>query len=480
MERAAMACVSVIMKSVEKGKEVMVFTGPGNNGGDGWAVARLLAGHGYRNVSVFHLNISDVISPDSQVNRQRLTGQGRVGIFEIDLDSALPEISTGAVVIDAIFGAGLSRPLAGLPARVVRHINASGCHVISIDIPSGLMGEDNTGNDEKHIIRAAETLTFQFPKRCFFYPENEKFTGRWQVLDIGLHPDAIRMTASDYHYLEAPDVATKIMKRPRFSHKGTYGHALFIAGSYGMMGAAILGARACMRTGTGLLTTHVPEKGYPVIQGCVPESIFSIDSSELCFSDAVQTGTYQAVGAGPGIGNNQETVHALEMLLKECEKPLVLDADGLNILAGHQDMMQILRPKTIITPHPGEFDRLFGSSSSGYRRNMKQMEMSAEHHTVIVLKGAFTSVALPDGRCFFNSTGNPGMSTAGSGDVLTGMILSLLAQGYDPEDAAITGTYVHGMAGDLAAEETGCQALVASDIINHIGKAFIKLKDYEN
>ncbi|MBN2481879.1 MAG: NAD(P)H-hydrate dehydratase [Bacteroidales bacterium] len=475
MERAAKACAEWLEKEISRDAKFLVFTGPGNNGGDGWAIARLLVDRGFQHISVYHMIVGDAISADAGLNRQRLMEQGKAEINEIHHNSKLPEIEKSGIVIDALFGSGLSRPLSGLPASVVRHINAAGCRVIAVDIPSGLMGEDNTGNMPDHIICATDTLTFQFPKRSFFFQENERFTGRWHMLDIGLHPDAIGSTTTTFHYLEDQDVANKIKSRPRFSHKGTFGNALLIAGSYGMMGAAILASKACLRSGTGLLTAHVPKLGYPVIQGVVPETIFSIDRSDLYFSGISSIETFNAVGVGPGIGTGTETSRALEALFGNSDKPMVIDADALNIIARMKGMLDMLPEDTIITPHPREFDRIFGESSSGYGRNLLQTEMAEKYHIIIVLKGANTSVALPDGTCFFNSTGNPGMATAGSGDVLTGIILSLLAQGYEPADAATLGPFVHGLAGDLAAADFGYHALIASDIINYLGKAFLKL-----
>jgi NAD(P)H-hydrate epimerase len=282
-----------------------------------------------------------------------------------------------------------------------------------------------------------------------------------------------------YFYTTMDDMAGKIRKRKRFSHKGSYGHALLIAGSYGMTGAAILSAGACIRAGAGLLTTHLPAALYPIVQTAVPESIFSIDRSEDVFSRCPPLDKYSAVAAGPGLGVHFRTKKALDNLIRSAAIPIVLDADGLNILAVYPEMRSILPAETIITPHPGEFDRLFGRSENGQSRNQLQIEMSRKYKIVIVLKGAFTSVTLPDGQCFFNSTGNPGMATAGSGDVLTGILLSLLTQGYPSSEAAVAGTFIHGLAGDLSAEEHSQQGLIASDIIQNIGKAFKKVESHE-
>jgi hydroxyethylthiazole kinase-like uncharacterized protein yjeF len=479
MERAARGCLSWIIENLAPDTPFMVFTGPGNNGGDGWAIARLLADQGYEKVQLCHLQISHIISADSEINRKRLISQGKVPVTGISSESDFPVIDTHSIIIDTLFGSGLSRPLEGLSVSLVKHINTSGCRILSIDIPSGLMGEDNTDNLDSGIIRASVTLTFQFPKRSFFYAENEKYTGRWYIIPIGLHPGLIAQKETGFYYTGIEDLYGRLIKRMRFSHKGTYGHALLIAGSYGMLGAAILAARACLRSGAGLLTTHVPGAGYPIMQAVVPESVYSIDADEIRFSKCPSLEKYAAIGAGPGIGMDVKTASALESLLRSCNNPMVLDADALNIMAGSPEMLDMLLGNTIITPHPGEFDRLAGASENAFKRNQRQIEFSQKHRLIIILKGAYTSVTLPDGRCFFNSTGNPGMATAGCGDVLTGIVLSLLAQGYAPDEAAIIGTFIHGLAGDLAACETGEEALIASDVINNIGSAINKLHNHE-
>jgi ADP-dependent NAD(P)H-hydrate dehydratase / NAD(P)H-hydrate epimerase len=478
MERAATACVNWITSRILPGEHIKVFAGPGNNGGDGWAIARLMADLGCTHIDLYLLQISQIISADSVINRRRLESQRKVGIFEISSESDFPVIEKRDVVIDALFGSGLSRPLGGLSASLVDLINASGSRILSIDIPSGMHGEDNTLYTGA-IVRASDTLSFEFPKRSFFYAENVAFTGDWHILPIGLHPRIISEKHTPFQYLTFADVRGIFRKRNRFSHKGTYGHALLIAGSYGMMGAAILASRACLKAGVGLLTSHVPRIGYPIMQGIVPESIYSVDSSDRFFSEVPAKKEYSATAIGPGIGADPVTVQAFEVLLRSSVLPLVIDADALNILASNPDLYQLLPAGSILTPHPGEFDRMAGASENGFRRNERQIEFAVIHKVIVVLKGACSSIAMPDGTCFFNSTGNPGMATAGSGDVLTGIILSLLAQGYPPTEVALLSTFVHGLAGDLAAMETGQQALIASDIVDNLGKAFLKIENYE-
>jgi hydroxyethylthiazole kinase-like uncharacterized protein yjeF len=479
MERAASGCATWIAGNLLQNNSMIIFAGPGNNGGDGWAIARLLADKGFDNIMLYHLRISEIISPDSELNRERLIGQGKVKIAYIRNADDFPELLASEVIIDALFGSGLTRKLDGLSAGLVRHMNASGCRIISIDIPSGLCGDDNTDYPEDRIIHANETLTFQFPKRSFFFAENEKYTGKWHIIPIGLHQQILNEKQTCFYFTTTDSLVGKIKKRKAFNHKGTYGHALLIAGSYGMMGATILGARACMRTGTGLLTAHVPEKIYPLIQISVPEAIFSIDPDEFHFTSLPPLDKFSAIAVGPGIGETSETVLALKSLLQQYKKPIVIDADALNILSRNREMIDLLPENALLTPHPLEFDRLAGTSPDGYRRNQRQIEFSRKHKVFIILKGAYSSITFPDGRCYYNSTGNPGMATAGSGDVLTGMILSLLAQGYPPDEAAYIAPFIHGMAGDLAADEKGQQAMIASDIIEHIGNAFNNILQYE-
>jgi NAD(P)H-hydrate epimerase len=387
-----------------------------------------------------------------------------------------PVLASGTIIIDAIFGSGLSRPTEGLAADVIRRINDSGCEVISIDLPSGLFSEDNTGNTGGEIVRAKHTLTFQFPKLSFMFAENEQFTGSWTVLPIGLHPAAIASQPAPYTYTLADDVLPLLRTRKKFAHKGSFGHGLLVAGSEGKTGACILGAAAALRSGIGLITCHTPSGGMASIHAALPEAMVIPDRSEKCISVALAATGFSAVAVGPGLGKAPETARALFGLLTVCDKPMVIDADALNILSMNKDWLDLLRPGTILTPHPGEFDRLAGKRDNGYSGLMKQVEFSRKYGCIVILKGAFTSISTPDGRVRFNSTGNPGMATAGSGDVLTGILLSLLSQGLDPSDAALTGVYLHGLAGDIAAEESGYESIIASDIINCLGKAFNRLR----
>ncbi|HPR84597.1 MAG TPA: NAD(P)H-hydrate dehydratase [Prolixibacteraceae bacterium] len=474
MERAAARITNWLLENTERFRHILLFAGPGNNGGDALAVARMLAYHDYR-CTVFLSVFGKELKGDPLINWQRLEEQRKVTLRKVESENDFPLITSEDIVIDGLFGSGLNKPLEGLAASLVEFINNSLARVISIDVPSGLFGEDNSANVGRTIVEAAQTLTFQFPKLSFLFAENFRFTGDWAVLPIDIHPLAIDQTESLFYYLTSDFISGKIKKRDKFSHKGNFGYALLIAGSYGKMGAAVLASRACLRSGTGLLTSHIPEKGYEIMQISAPETMISIDSSETVFSLVPELGPYSAVGIGPGLDKKEETKAALKTLLQKKPEKMVIDADALNILSENKEWYSLLPENAILTPHPKEFERLAGTSANSFDRLKKQMDFSVANRAIVVLKGAHTSVSFPDGRVFFNSTGNPGMATAGSGDVLTGIILGLLAQSYSPEDAALIGVYLHGLAGDLAKEKVGECALIASDIIENLGCAFLQL-----
>lgn len=476
MERAARRLAGWYVRHYHTDRRVLVFAGPGNNGGDALAMARMLAESQYR--VVCYLLQFGKVSPDGQINLERLQKENTVELKEVGEKDPLPVIAVEDVVVDGIFGSGLSRPVAGFPAEVIRHINMHAESVVAIDIPSGLFGEDNSGNDPENIIRAGHTLSFQFPFLSFFFEDNTSYVGNWRVHDIKLHPDAIASTASAYRTIEATYIRDLLPRREKFAHKGTFGHALVISGCYGMMGAALLAGEACLRSGTGLVTLHVPRKGYSIIQTGFPEAIVSLDQSEILFSEPPDMTAFTAIGIGPGLGCKPNSGNGLKMILEQAEVPLVIDADGLNILAMHPEWYELLPQLTILTPHPKEFDRLAGESSTAFERHLKQIEFARKHKVIVVLKGAHTGIASPDGSYCFNTTGNPGMATGGSGDVLTGLITGLLAQGMSALDAALAGVYIHGLAGDLAAEDLGQEALIAGDMIRSLGRAFNEIRNH--
>lgn len=477
MERAAGKIFAWLTEHFKHSDRFMIFVGPGNNGGDGLALGRMLLQQDY-DTQIYSVNLNGKESEDRKTNRQRLEASGAGNLQIISSPGDIPVIPGDYIVIDALFGSGLSRPADGLSKEIISAINRSGAIVVSIDIPSGLFCENNNSNDKDAIVKATYTLTFQFPRLAFMFSENSPFTGEWRILPIGLHPSAISNTVTPFTYLSNKTVFPLLKKRRKFDHKGVFGHGLLISGSYGKIGAAVLASKAALRTGIGLLTTRIPACGYEIMQSSVNEAMVSTDDQEDFISSPVIPGNYDAIGIGPGIGMHEKTVSALKTILTECNTPLVLDADALNIIAANKELFDLIPEETVLTPHPGEFDRLARKSKSGYERFEKQTEFSKRHNCIVVLKGAYTSVSMPDGSVFFNSTGNPGMATAGSGDVLTGIILSLLSQGYNPRNAAITGVYLHGLAGDIAAEESGYESIIAGDIINCIGKAFNKIREH--
>jgi len=475
MERAAMAISVWINENIDHKKTIILFAGPGNNGGDALAITRQLKSYGFA-TQAYLLNISDKLSSDCKVNLNRLKENGDEVIM-INDESDFPEINKTDVLVDGLFGSGLSRKLENLPKKLVRYFNDSNAKIIAIDIPSGLFGEDNTGNDKDAIIRANYTLTLQLPKLAFFLNENENFVGEWHILPIGLNQEFIKSLDSDFYYLEKNFIRTELKCRNKFTHKGNYGHVLLVAGGYGKMGAAVLAANACLRTGSGLVTVHVPKTGYEILQIALPEAMVSIDRSDMIFTQVEDTDNYNNVGIGPGIGTKQNTRKALANLVNNLSNPMVIDADGLNILSEQHDLISKVPKNSILTPHPKEFERLTGEAKDGLAQIQAQIDFSKEHGLYVVLKGAHTSISCPDGTCYFNTTGNPGMATAGSGDVLTGIILSLLGQGYEPRLAALIGVYLHGLAGDIASEKRGQESMIASDVIENLGMAFNYIKE---
>ncbi|MFN4313439.1 MAG: NAD(P)H-hydrate dehydratase [Chitinophagaceae bacterium] len=473
MERAARACVQWLEKSTYQGRPVHIFCGKGNNGGDGLAIARMLAMHG-QPCTVHILEFGHIGTNDFQTNLSRLHQQALVDIRFIQDESHFHSFGTDDIVIDALFGTGLNRGLEGVTARLVEQINQSGRPIISIDVPSGLFADRSSGREL--VVNATHTLSFQCYKLAFLVAENQEYIGQVHILDIGLHPDFAAMHYSRLIWLDDVLAASVYRPRPRFVHKGSAGHALLIAGSYGKMGAAVLAAKGCMRGGVGLLSCHIPANGLTILQTALPEAMVLTDfnSSYITRLDT-DTGLYDAIGTGPGIGTAQETRTMLRELLDNWRGPLVVDADALNNISIQKDFLTMLPGGTILTPHPKEFDRLFGPSANDFARIELALSKAKELGVVIVLKGHHSLVATPEGKGFFNSTGNAGMATAGSGDLLTGLLTALLAQGYAAVEAALLGVFLHGRAGDLASAEFSQEAMIASDIAEQLGAAFRSL-----
>lgn len=474
MEKAASLIADEISKRWDRSHRIVVFAGAGNNGGDALAVARLLFSKSYP-VEIYLFNIKGTISEDCMTNIQRLQQCGFTDYHEISNAFEPPKLTAEDVVVDGLFGSGLNKPLSGGFASVVKYINASNAQVVSIDLPSGLMGEDNSNNLRTNIIRADLTLSIQLPKLAFLFPENEDIVGEWKTLDIGISQEFIAQADTPYIITEASEMSQLIKPRKRFAFKNNFGHALLIAGSSGMAGASILAARACLRSGVGLLTIHTPVCNHDILQTAVPEAMVQNDVHELYFAEPVDLDNYQAIAIGPGIGQEEETALATFDQLADCYIPAVLDADAINILSSHRNYLNRLPRRSILTPHIGELERLIGRCNDSFDRLTKAKELAAYLQCYIVLKGAYSTVITPEGKFYFNPTGNPGMATGGSGDVLTGIILALLAQGYSQENAARLGTLVHGLAGDIACRRTGEISLTASDIIAALPEAWKEL-----
>lgn len=475
MERAAACCFDWLEKSGYLGQSFAVYCGKGNNGGDGLALARMLAAQDCP-VVVYILEFGHMGTDDFQLNLARLH-QSPVEIRFVQGEDNFHPIAAGDVIIDALLGSGLNRVLEGVTARLVEHINQSGNEVIAIDIPSGLFVDSSSKGNTA--IRAAHTLSFQCFKPAFLVPENEACVGQVHILDIGLHEGYLQQVTSGQEMIDPAIIGAIYRPRKIFANKGTFGHALLIAGSYGKMGAALLSGRACLRSGAGLLTCHIPVCGYPVLQTGLPEAMVLTDKDEkLNTGFTGELEGYSAVGIGPGIGTDKRTKGLLEDIIRRYKKPMVLDADALNIIAANPSLFRVLPPYSILTPHPKEFERLFGSSENDFARLKLAAQQAREYECVIILKGHYTFVAMPGGRGYFNSTGNPGMAKGGSGDVLTGILTALLSQGYSSGEAAILGVYLHGLAGDLAAAASSQESMLPTDLTEHLGKAFLEVAGF--
>jgi NAD(P)H-hydrate epimerase len=473
MERAATKCFEWLENNSWFVHSFSVFCGKGNNGGDGLAIARMLAERGCT-VSVNILEFGHKGTEDFQANLARLHQIPSVTIQFIQDETNFHLVSTDTVIIDALFGSGLTRPLEGITAKLVDHINNSGCTVIAIDIPSGMsVDRSSKGNT---IVKADHTLSFQCYKPVFLIAENAAFLGEVVILDLGLKPEFLSSIDTRFELTDNAIISSIYKPRNRFTHKGNFGHAMIIAGSYGKMGAAVLSAKACLRSGVGLLTCFIPKCGYDILQTAVSEAMLMTDtnSSIITKVDDHISG-YDSIGIGPGLGTASETRTAIKELLSVYKKPLVIDADGLNGLSMEKSL-PTLPSNSILTPHPKEFERLFGECKDDFERIEKAVANAKLLNCLIVLKGHHTFIATPGGKGYFNNTGNAGMATAGSGDVLTGILTGLLAQGYSSEQAAILGVWLHGLAGDIAAKQFSQEAMIAGDIIDNIGNAYKQLE----
>lgn len=473
MESAAAKCDGWIEENIFFDSHFIIFCGKGNNGGDGLALARMLSQRDCK-VFVYILEFGHLGTEDFQLNLARLHQYPQVEIKFIQTENQFPPLRSSEVVVDALFGSGLNRPLEGVTAKLVDHINDADCETIAIDVPSGLPVDHAAKG--KSIVRANHTLTFQTIKLSFLLQENASFIGDVHVLEIGLSQDYYDSVSSPYEFIDDKFISAIYKPRNRFAHKGNFGHALIIAGAYGKMGAAVLATEGCLRTGAGLTTSHIPTCGYEIMQTAVPEAMVMTDfNSSVITNIEEDLSKFNVIGIGPGIGTATETRKVLHWIFETYKKPIVLDADALNLLSSDKGLLTKIPSGSVLTPHPKEFERLFGKSDTDYDRLQLAQQKAKELDIVIVLKGHHSAIAAPGGQTYFNSTGNPGMAKGGSGDVLTGILAALVAQGYDGIEASVLGVYLHGLAADIAAGKYSQEAMIARDILDNLGEAFIQI-----
>lgn len=472
MERAAAACHDWIVQHFSKDTLFVVLCGMGNNGGDGLALTRMLYRSGY-GVKAFLIETGRRFSQDCLYNLKKTEETDPALIRRVAEDTFITDIPENVLLIDAIFGTGLNRPLEGWIQVFVRHIDQLPNRKIAIDSPTGLPS-DTIPDAGAAILHVDHTLSFQFYKRSFLHPEGGCYAGAVTLLDIRLSEHFIRATPTQYHLTDVADIAGIYRVRSAFTHKGSYGHAWIIGGSYGMAGAVVLAARAASRAGAGKVTAVVPEVAYPVLQSAVPEAL-CLTGGERYIASLPEPDASAVLAIGPGLGTDRRTLRALETLLDATTAPMVLDADALNLIAGKKSLMDKIPAESILTPHPKEFERLFGPCPNSMLRLEKARTQAMRYNIHLVLKDHYTVVVAPDGNCFYNQTGTAALATAGSGDVLTGMIAALLAQGYPPLQAARLGVYLHGLAGRMAAGHYSEEAVIAGDIAAFIGAAYRQL-----
>ncbi|UOB17233.1 NAD(P)H-hydrate dehydratase [Abyssalbus ytuae] len=472
MERAGTGVFNWIHSNLQGNHvKIHIFCGIGNNGGDGMVIARHLKNHGY-NIQTYVVNFSDKRSKDFLLNLNRLKELKHWPQF-INNEEDIPEISEGDMVVDAIFGIGLHRPPAEWVGEIIKQINESGSFVLSIDIPSGLY-MDKIPEQIDYIIKANHTLSFQNPKLPFFLPQTGIYCNSWELIDIGIDEQFMEKVKTEAEFITKQNILSLYIPRNKFSHKGTYGHSLIAGGSYGKIGAVVLSSKACLKVGAGLVTSFIPKCGYDILQTVFPECMVITDEDEKIITDIQYDFKPSVIGIGTGMGKDKKTVQAMNNLLSNINMPIVIDADGLNILSENKEMLDKLPENSVLTPHPKELERLIGKWRDDFEKLEKVKLFSKKYNCVVVIKGAHTITVYKD-KLYINSTGNPGMASAGSGDVLTGIITGLISQGYTPLNATIFGVYLHGKAADLAVGKTGYEALTATSIIDHISTFYINL-----
>jgi len=460
MEKASRAFVSSFMREFsEKYNKIAIYCGTGNNGGDGLAIARMLYDEGYKALNVTIIRFTEKSSADFNTNLEALRSY-KIPLREVRDASDLPE-EPAVLLIDAMLGSGLNKPLSGKWEELVNKINSWNKKVIAVDMPTGFRAEGPlTAGD--CVVHAKLAITFQRPKINFLLPESAYFLKEHRVVDIGLNESYIQSLDSPYKLIEKEDIACRLIKRADFGHKGTYGHALIVAGSPETMGAALLSAEASLYAGAGLTTACIPDEGLTALNSRTPEVMALIrnDTREL----EIKSGKYSSLGIGPGLGTGANSLKLLTKVMRTYHKPIVFDADALNLIADNYELVQLIPEESVLTPHMKEFDRLFGEHKSWWDRLESGRDRATTLGCTIVLKNRYTLIFLPDGTCLFNPTGSPAMATGGMGDVLTGIITSFIAQGYKPEDAAMLGVYIHGAVG----KNTPDYVIPASDLLRKL------------
>lgn len=468
MHRAASACTRWILEyKASLFNKFVLFCGVGNNGGDGLLIALQLKENGF-DVEIYVIEFSDKFSDDFK-HYSREVHQVGIPMKPIRADSPFPKIDRDALLVDAVFGYGLSRPPDRWVDSVFKKINALRNQVIAIDLPSGLYSD--APSKTHTVIQATETLTFAFPKLSFLLPQTGIYVGKWHIISLGEHEEDFQNIPSDYAYQIATDLSIFLKKRKFFSHKGNYGHSVIVGGSYGKIGAVLLAAKAALKAGCGLVSVWVPGCGYIPFQSALPEVMVQTDKNEKHLTKIQPDVKNPVYGVGMGMGTHKATVKALEAFLKSQKNPLVVDADALNILSSHRQLLDFIPENSILTPHPGELERLIGKSEDDFERLEKTRQWASRLKSIILIKGAYTAIVSPK-KIWFNSTGNPGMATAGSGDVLAGILTGLMAQAYPPEIAARLGVLLHGLAGDFATQKLTEAPVTASDITKNLHKAY--------
>lgn len=468
MEIAAKACFDWLAKNHLLKQPVKIFCGKGNNGGDGLALARLLIQEDIA-VHTYILESNGEGSEEFQLQLHQLRNYTNEISF-IQSETLFPIIEANDLVVDALFGTGLNRPVTDLAAALISHINQHNNCTVSLDLPSGMFTDQSSLNNT--IINATHTLTFQALKLCLLVAENAAFFGETHILDIGLYAHYLNNVSTRFELTTQKELQPIYKQRNPFSHKGHYGHALMIAGSENKMGAALLASKSCMRAGVGALTCCIPESGYAQMNGYIPDAM-TINTD---IKSPAQFETYAAIGIGPGLGFDAAAKKIINTVLTVYTGTVIMDADAINNVAALKDPLHYLPKGVILTPHPKEFERLFGKTENSFERIELALRLTAELPILIILKDHHSLIAW-QGKGYFNTTGNAGMAKAGNGDVLTGILTALAAQGYSTLETARLGCYLHGLAGDLCLHKQSQESLLASDIIECLGAAFRQLRE---